>query len=136
MLDTVGCAGSEDSSADGTGSLPSKRQYTLKGVEAEAIDLMRSAASRDGMKIGAWVSMRMKEAAERSLLNDPVSDSAPTLRERARHSRRTAVQHISNDSGAEALIPGLVSRVIELETELREIAKTQRAILTRLITQS
>lgn len=46
---------------------PERRQYTLKGVEAETIRLMRYAASKEGMKIGSWVSLRMREAAERAL---------------------------------------------------------------------
>lgn len=46
---------------------PTKRQYTLKGVESETVELMRSAAKHEGMKIGSWVSARLKEAANNAL---------------------------------------------------------------------
>ena len=44
-----------------------KRQYTIKGIEGQTLDLMRTAARKDGMKVGAWVSMRLREAADRAL---------------------------------------------------------------------
>lgn len=44
-----------------------KLQYTIKGIERRSVDLMRDAAKQDGMKIGAWVSRRMREAAQASL---------------------------------------------------------------------
>lgn len=44
-----------------------KLQYTIKGIERRSIELMRDAARGEGMKIGAWVSKRLKEAAVASL---------------------------------------------------------------------
>ncbi len=49
------------------GGAEQRLQYTIKGIEKRSVDLMRTAAKRDGMKIGAWISMRMREAAEASL---------------------------------------------------------------------
>lgn len=65
---TIGesAASSEDDGGDRmTGE--ERLQYTLKGVEKRSLELMRDAARADGMKIGAWVSKRMREAAESSL---------------------------------------------------------------------
>jgi CO/xanthine dehydrogenase FAD-binding subunit len=44
-----------------------RTQYTIKGIDPEAVTLMRMAAHKEGMKIGVWVSARMKEAAQKSL---------------------------------------------------------------------
>jgi uncharacterized protein (DUF1778 family) len=46
-----------------------RAQYTLKGVTAETLDLMRKAAAHEGMKIGEWADKAIRHAAEASLAN-------------------------------------------------------------------
>ena len=135
MLDCPSCShepeptASSQTASSQSDPKPAKRQYTLKGVEAEAVELMRAAADREGMKIGAWVSMRLREAANRALAAEeeagfPDAESCPHLS-----------QSVDMALGASAL-PHLLERVSELEAELRELARTQRAIMTRLLVQS
>lgn len=114
-----------------------KRQYTLKGVESEAIELVRSAATKDGMKIGAWVSKRLRQAAEESLCPvSPTSEQDPmSRRERTRNSLGYTASGHTSTSDTEILISGLTSRIAMLEDELKEQARTQRIILTRLVSQ-
>ena len=90
----------------------SSGQYTLKGVDPESIELMRAAARREGMKIGAWASARMKEAAQRSLAIAEQAGGALAS--------RTAV-----DS----------DRLRRIEDELAEIAKIQRVIMARMLSE-
>lgn len=103
------------------------RQYTLKGVEAEAIDLMRSAASRDGMKIGAWVSLRLKQAAQ---------DSLQLSQEVKIKSRRNVLrERLSPSNETEVLVSALLERIERLEIELADQSRAQRAILTKLLSR-
>ncbi len=97
-----------------------KRQYTLKGVEAEAIELMRDAARTEGMKIGSWVSLRMREAAEKAL---------------NQKSTRLNAQQQGAIVSQEELVRELSARVSSLEQEIRELTKTQMAVMARIITQ-
>lgn len=85
-------------------------QYTIKGIDPESVDMMRTAARRDGMKIGAWVSARMKEAATRSLSDVVVERGAYAL--------------LGNESD---------SRLARIEQELAEIARAQRIIMARML---
>lgn len=103
---------------DGADEQPVRRQYTLKGVEAEAIDLMRTAAQREGMKISAWVSQRLREAAEKSLAKE--GSVVGTLR---------SLQTSYSDADA----AWLVARIHELEREVQELNKTQRLMMTKLL---
>lgn len=43
------------------------RQWTIKGVDQETIDLVRAAASHKGMKIQAFVNRSLKKAAQQAL---------------------------------------------------------------------
>lgn len=103
----------------------SRRQYTLKGVESEAIDLMRLAANSQGVKIGHWVSERLKEAALRTLNNDSrqrevlarLSGSDPVL----------SVEKLGNIS--EDLDGGLAERVSRIERDVQELLRSQRDIM-------
>lgn len=125
-----GCTSPEPSSSSlPSASRSSKRQYTLKGVEDETINLMRVAASKEGMKIGSWVSLRVKEAAERALADSPVN----------------SVSSISNPDSPGDLISELCNvinaqreeseaRFSRLERELHEITSGQRAIMAGLLT--
>ena len=83
-----------------------RQQYTLKGVDPEAIELMRTAARHEGMKIGAWVSARLKEAANRSLQLGDIS--------------------------VEIILP-TDDRLQKIENELAEIARIQRTIMAAML---
>jgi hypothetical protein len=95
-------------------------------VEAEAIDLMRDAARVEGMKIGSWVSLRMREAAEKAL------NRKPGVREVVR-SRFSAEP---SNVGQENLIKELSERLGDMERELRDLTKNQMAIMAKLLAQS
>jgi len=127
----AGHSGSDCVNSEPYSDRPSKKQYTLKGVEEDTIRLMRDAASREGMKIGSWVSLRMREAAEKALeLNKERGTS---------HSRISAPDDPSeliyqlclviNSQREEA-----EARFTKLERELHEITSGQRSILSSLLT--
>jgi len=104
-----------------------RRQYTLKGIEAETIQLMREAAKKEGMKIGSWVSIRMKEVAERALASD---GGIAYLEKVAAESR------VMNSSQNQATPSAATdARLSLIEQELRELAVGQRAIMANLLTR-
>lgn len=120
----------------GDGRTPERRQYTLKGVEADTIRLMRYAANKEGMKIGSWVSLRMREAAERAL-----ADSV----ERASGTRQSVPKpQLPDDSDLavafehfaslwEAQLAASNERFVKLERELHELTSGQRTIMSALL---
>jgi hypothetical protein len=68
MFDSItNVSGEGGVGSDGYEPEPVKRQYTVKGIDNSTVVLMRNAAQKEGMKIGAWVSLRMREAALRAL---------------------------------------------------------------------
>lgn len=107
----------------------SRRQYTLKGIENETIELMRDAARKEGMKIGSWVSTRMKEAAERALASDTGID-AQDIRIPQDDSKDDVIQALA-EYKLEADL-----RLTRMERELHEIANGQRAIMANLLTRA
>ncbi|WP_213982487.1 hypothetical protein [Sphingomonas sp. dw_22] len=128
----AGHIGSDCISSEPNNDRPSRRQYTLKGVEADTIRLMRDAANKEGMKIGSWVSLRMKEAAEKALSERDTAinpnPSAPIINQGA---EPELIHHIcllitSQREEAEA-------RFLKLERELHEITSSQRTILSNLL---
>ena len=120
-----GCSDRSDAAADG----PEKRQYTIKGIEAEAIELVRDAARRDGMKIGAWISSRMKEAAFRSL-SAPQAISAQQGYEGQIQNREA---EDTSSSEIAAALHALDRRLREIEDEMHQITKSQRTIMSRML---
>lgn len=120
-----GCVSSEPSS-----DRPPRKQYTLKGVEAETVRLMRDAAGKEGMKIGSWVSLRMREAAERALSGELDHDQknrklpAPDAPDEIVHQLCVVINAQREESEA---------RFLRLERELHEITSVQRSILSRLL---
>lgn len=105
-----------------------KKQYTVKGVEEATLTLMRDAARKDGMKIGAWISTRMKEAATRSL-----SQSTP-----AHLPQESPFDH--GDIDLKALVYELYVKRMDAEeklqniqAELHEITRSQRTIMDKMI---
>jgi hypothetical protein len=123
--------GTHDSGDEG---VPERRQYTLKGVEADVIRLMRNAASKEGMKIGSWVSLRMREAAEKALAerrSGPETDQGPG------RSQAVDVELDDNVRGALELVlsreQAIEQRFVAIERELHEITSSQRSILSVLL---
>ncbi|MBW6527196.1 hypothetical protein KZ813_10125 [Sphingomonas sp. RHCKR7] len=108
---------------------PEKRQYTVKGIEAETVTLMRSAANKEGMKIGSWVSLRMREAAERALAN---GDDC-SLTKQADLKLDNAVSRMA--AVLERYERNVEARLVVVERELHEITSSQRSILSALIQQ-
>lgn len=108
-----------------------RRQYTLKGIEPEALDLMRLAADAQGMKIGHWVSDRIKEAAKKALSENGkqreilecvagADDDFSTL--------RTLAMSEGSMSAVE-----LEERVRRLELEIQDLLKQQRNMFALLV---
>jgi hypothetical protein len=108
-----------------------RRQYTLKGVEEQAISLMRDAAKKEGMKIGSWVSLRLKEAATKSLHGTDAAVSQSTFSTPASSRQEEVLIEIAR------LISTIQhqseSRFIEIERELHEITRSQRTILSGIV---
>lgn len=46
----------------------SPRQWTLKGLAPETVEVSRDAAKRSGMKLNAWVSRALEQAATGSVV--------------------------------------------------------------------
>ena len=44
----------------------STRQWTIKGISPDAVDISREAARRSGMKLNSWVGLALRRAAETS----------------------------------------------------------------------
>lgn len=103
-----------------------RRQYTIKGIEADTIDLMRGAARKDGMKIGAWISARMKEAAFRSLGTTKSEELCAVGRQSESIALSTSV------SFADVLYK-LDRRLQKIENEMNEITKVQRTIMAKML---
>lgn len=111
-----------------------KLQYTLKGVEKRSLDLMRSAAQADGMKIGAWVSKRMREAAEASLASSVVS-SATNIGLKSPDFRKSLVRSGSADSSSlERMVSVLEARLRIIQGDLDNLRETQYIILSKIST--
>jgi hypothetical protein len=98
-----------------------KVQYTVKGIHRQTVEAMRQAANREGMKIGSWVSVRLREAAERSLSasEDFGSVNLAELHD-AIHEMKALVSQYT-----------LVSE--EIQKEIIDLGKFQKTMMTLLI---
>jgi hypothetical protein len=104
-------------------------QYTIKGIPRETVDLTRSAARKEGMKVGAWVSMRLREAADRALAREgQVHNEIQGLREFIENSK------LQRQKDAETVLK-LEKEVFSISQSLYEITKCQNAILTKLLSR-
>ncbi len=45
------------------------RQWTIKGLPSETVEVSREAAKRSGMKLNSWVGMALQKAAETPMPN-------------------------------------------------------------------
>jgi len=43
--------------------VPASRQWTIKGISPDAVEVSREAARRSGMKLNSWVSSALQRAA-------------------------------------------------------------------------
>lgn len=114
---------------------PERRQYTLKGVETDTIRLMRNAAQKEGMKIGSWVSLRMREAAERALDSEPgsrVENNSTSVGGGAVIAEQALKQVTSLIENYKDITE---KRIALMERELHEITSGQRSILSYLVSQ-
>lgn len=103
-----------------------RRQYTLKGVESEAIDLMRLAADAQGMKIGHWVSDRLKEAAKRALADaEKQKEVMEAVVGGCEKSQLRTLALVDGSMGRAEL----EERVRRLELEIQDLLKSQRDML-------
>lgn len=111
--------GNEVGAAPLSGS--TKVQYTVKGIQRQTVEAMREAANREGMKIGSWVSVRLREAAERSLSSSE-DFGAVNLAElhEAIHEMKSLVSQYT-----------LVSE--EIQKEISDLGKFQKTMMTLLI---
>lgn len=111
-----------------------RRQYTVKGIENETVALMRDAAKKEGMKIGSWISARMKEAAEKALAEMPKEAS----------DRKIQALHNRPVPDTKAMIEEIFlllnsyrdtseNRLSSIERELHEITSAQRTIMSQII---
>ncbi len=98
-----------------------RRQYTIKGIENETLDLMRTAARKQGMRVGAWVSARLREAADRALHGED-SKWKNEMVELRDHIRR-----IEESQKEEA------QRLRAIQDELSGMIRAQHCIMTRIL---
>ena len=108
-----------------------RQQYTLKGVESEALDLMRLAADAQGMKIGHWVSDRIKEAAKKALSeNGKQREILECVAGEKEDS--SSLRTLTLSEGTMSQVE-LEERVRRLELEIQDLLKQQRNMLTVLV---
>lgn len=109
-----------------------RRQYTLKGVESEAIELMREAAQTQGRKIGHWVSEKLKEAAVQSLEeHHKKEDALQSMASSGGLYKSDIPRHESGEQ--DALVHELYARVSSLELEMRDLIRQQRDVFAMLL---
>lgn len=114
---------SQDPIADSCGAIRPRRQYTIKGIESETVSLIGSAARHEGMKVGAWVSARLREAA-RNALKDPtdtVNDMAALVSYVQRLEERQQIEQ---------------ERLKAIQAGLAEVIRAQHSIMTRILNET
>lgn len=108
-----------------------RRQYTLKGVEPEAVDLMRLAADAQGMKIGHWVSDRIKEAARKALAENGKQREVLECVAGA-DSDLSNLRTLTLSEGSMSRSE-LEERVRRMELEIQDLMKQQRNMLSIMV---
>jgi hypothetical protein len=111
----------------------SKRQYTVKGIDVETVDLMRDAARFDGMKINAWISSRMRGAAEQSLNLCGVESGRSDVSTNEADTGRSFESLLEALADFRAYQAAADERLKKIENELHEITSSQRTILTKML---
>jgi hypothetical protein len=95
-----------------------KRQYTIKGIDAHTVDMVRSAAQKEGMKVGAWVSSRIEEAASRALSGEDKIDVSDL---------KKAVEVIGLKQAEE------LDKIRSMHATLVDIVMTQNKMMSKMI---
>ena len=112
-------------------------QYTLKGVEKRSLELMRDAARADGMKIGAWVSKRMREAAESSLAANSLHKKIGLQLSQSATGKTEFFEIKEIDSRIELLTERLAASMElnfkSLHADIDKIRETQKMLISGLI---
>jgi hypothetical protein len=114
-----------DRGSDEDSTAEDKLQYTIKGIERRSIELMRDAARQEGMKIGAWVSRRLREAAEASL-----ADQEPDY---SRELLANANQLQKEPEFSPPNVQDIMRRLDDLQNMIDNIRENQRALISGLI---
>jgi hypothetical protein len=94
------------------------------------VELMRLAASSQGVKIGHWVSERLKEAAKRAL--DDTDRHRNVLKNLVEGSEGSGLRTLSLSDSAMSRAE-LEERVRRLELEVQEMLRFQRDTLGILL---
>lgn len=102
-----------------------KLQYTIKGIERKSVELMRDAAKQEGMKIGVWVSRRLREAAEDSLSRDFSPLDSRTGSDPVDVSRKIFARSLAEHDIAAVLL--------KMQSDINTIVETQRTLIAGLI---
>ena len=89
-----------------------RKTWTIRKIDNETIERTKAAASKSGMKIGAWVDQKLQQAAIASLKGSPdtSSDLAKELTQ--------ITDLLDNVSNKEIL-----SRMSKIESEFTQIIK-------------
>lgn len=115
---TDGCAPVPDLKLERPlGRSETSRQWTLKGLAPETVEVSRDAAKRSGMKLNAWVSRALANAA---VSPDSTSQASAALN-----------LDISNDK-----IDGIMEELLRLRAESKDMkntVNTMSSILLKLI---
>lgn len=98
-----------------------RRQYTIKGIENETVNLMRTAARKQGMRVGAWVSARLREAADRALQGEDSKWKVEMVE------LRDHIRRIEDSQREEA------ERLRAIQDELSGMIRAQHTIMTRIL---
>ena len=119
MLDSIR-GGNDNGTHDDNVISYSKTQYTVKGIQKTTVEAVREAARKEGMKINSWVSVRLREAADRSL-----HDTASIMPDIGELSKAVDDVRMS--------IEQYKMSVASIQQELHEITKFQRTLMTVLM---
>lgn len=99
------------------------RQYTIKGIDAETLERMRLAARKQGMKVGAWLSARIREAADQAIAEEGTArEQLATLREH--------IARIEKNQEQEQC------RLVVIQTELSELMRAQHSMMSQLLSKA
>lgn len=103
-----------------------KLQYTIKGIERKSVELMRDAAKQEGMKIGVWVSRRLREAAEDSLSRDFAAVDS-------RSNPLPLTVDSQGISGRNLAQQDIIAVLLKMQSDINTIVETQRTLIAGLI---
>ena len=95
------------------------KSWTIRKIDAETIEKTKAAAGRSGMKIGAWVDLRLKEAANTTLNHSSETELSKELNQIV-----DALDSSENHS--------VLDRISKIESEFVQIIKGQHSILMAL----